>query len=104
MILIFTTFGKKPEAIKIGKLLLKQRLIACYNLFPIESAYWWKSKLVDDKEFLMILKTKEANFKKIESFIKNHHTYEVPEIVAVKTSSVSKSYMDWLHEELSSIH
>lgn len=99
MILIFTTFNKKSEAIKIGKLLLKERLIACYNLFPIESGYWWKGKIVDDKEFLMILKTKDANFSKIESFVKKHHSYKVPEIIAIKTSTVSKSYLNWLNAE-----
>lgn len=93
MILIFTTFNKKSEAIKIGKALLNERLIACYNLFPIESAYRWKRKIVDDKEFFMILKTEDANYKKVEDFIKKNHSYEVPEIVSINASTVSKSYL-----------
>lgn len=100
MILIFTAFNKKSEATKIGKLLLKEKLIACYNLFPIESGYWWKGKIVDDKEFLMILKTKDANFKKVEDFIKKNHSYEIPEIIAVKTEKVGKPYSEWLMGEL----
>jgi len=34
MILILTTLEKKEDSVSIGKELLKQRLIACYNLFP----------------------------------------------------------------------
>ena len=101
MILIFTTFHKKLDARKIGKSLLKQKLIACYSLFPVESAYWWKKKIVDDKEFLMILKTKETNFTNIEAYIKSHSGYEIPEVVAIKASRVNKPYLSWITKETS---
>ena len=99
MIFIFTTLHKKSDAVKIGKALLKQRLIACYNLLSIGSSYWWKGKILDDKETLMILKTKEANFAKIEDDIKKHSGYEVPEIVAIKSTRVSKDYLKWINSE-----
>ena len=51
MILVLTTFQKKSEAVKIGKDLLKKRVIACYNLIPVESVYWWKGKIEEAKEF-----------------------------------------------------
>ena len=99
MILIFTTIHKKADAVKIGKALLKARLIACYNLFPVESAYWWKGKILDDRETLMILKTKDANFAKCQSYIKKHSGYEVPEIVAIKASKVNKPHLGWINKE-----
>ncbi|HSX19406.1 MAG TPA: divalent-cation tolerance protein CutA, partial [Candidatus Saccharimonadales bacterium] len=77
MILIFVTIHKKEDAVKIGKGLLQKKLIACYNLFPIESAYWWKGKIEENKEILMILKTKQVNFEQIETYIKEHSGYEV---------------------------
>ena len=49
MILIFTTLNKKEAAEKIGKELLRKRIIACYNLLPVESAYWWKGKIEEEK-------------------------------------------------------
>lgn len=100
MILILTTFGKKTEAVKIGKALLEKKLIACYNLFPVDSSYRWKGKIVDDKELLMIIKTKDKNFAKVEDFIKGNHSYEIPEIVAIKAEKVGKPYLKWLMEEL----
>ncbi len=99
MILIFTTFHKKKDAVKIGRGLLKTRLIACYNLFPVESAYWWKGKILDDSETLMILKTKPANFKKIEAYIKKHTDYEIPEVISIKSHSINNSYLAWLLKE-----
>lgn len=100
MTIIFATFNTKATALKIGKALLKQRLIACYSLLPVESAWWWKGKIIDDKGPLLILKTKESNFPKIESYIKKHSGYEVPEIIAIKPSKVNKSYLNWINQEV----
>ena len=99
MILLFTTFHKKETALKIGKSLLKDRLIACYNLLPVESAYWWKGEIVGDKEILMILKTRKENFDQVESQIKKHSEYETPEVLVVTPNQVNKSYLDWIHSE-----
>lgn len=97
MILILTTIGKKEIARKIGKSLLKNKLIACYNLFPVESAYWWKGKIVDDSEILMILKTTKTNIIKVEEYIKTNSGYEVPEIVAINPQKVNEPYLTWLN-------
>lgn len=99
MILILTTTHKQADAVKIGNGLLKDRLIACYNLFPVESAYWWKGKILSEKETLMIIKTKDKNFSKIEAYIKKQSGYEVPEVVAVKPTQVNKSYLGWIEKE-----
>ncbi len=91
--------GNKAEAYKIGHKLLEQRLIACYNLTEIESGYWWEGQIKVNPEALLILKTKEENFEKIEAFIKESGGYEVPEIVAVKPERVNQPYLDWMEKE-----
>lgn len=99
MILTLTTLHKKAQAVKIGQILLKKRLIVCYNLFPIESAYWWKGKIQSEKEVLMILKSKQQNFANIENIIKKESGYEIPEIIAIKPDKVNKSYLKWVEGE-----
>lgn len=97
MILIFSTFVNKEEARKIGKGLLQKKLIACYNLIPVESAYWWKKKIVDENEVLMIMKTNK-NFADVEKFIIKHHSYKTPEIVSIEPKNVTKKYLKWVEE------
>ena len=97
MILILSTFSDKEEARKIGNELLKKKLIACYNLFPAESAYWWTGKIEEANEFLMIMKTLRE-FKKIEKFIAEHHSYDTPEIIAIEPKSVNDKYLKWINE------
>ncbi|KKR88058.1 MAG: CutA1 divalent ion tolerance protein [Candidatus Curtissbacteria bacterium GW2011_GWA1_41_11] len=99
MILILTTFQKKSEAVKIGKDLLKKRVIACYNLIPVESVYWWKGKIEEAKEFMMILKAQKEDYRKIESIIIQSSSYETPEVISVKPDKVNKSYLDWISAE-----
>lgn len=101
MILILTTVDNKETAVKIGRGLLEEKLIACCNFFPVESAYLWEGKIVEEGEFLLILKTKAANFKKVEEFIKKNHTYKVPEIVVIKASQVNQPYLNWLNGVIS---
>ncbi|HZQ29839.1 MAG TPA: divalent-cation tolerance protein CutA [Patescibacteria group bacterium] len=97
MILILSTFPNKEEARKVGKELLNKKLIACYNLTSIESAYWWKGKIEEANEILMIMKTNK-DFEEVEKFILEHHSYETPEIIAIEPSSVTKKYLEWIKE------
>lgn len=99
MVLIFTTSANKVEAKKIGNGLLKKHLIACYNMFPVESAYWWKGKIENAKEVLVVLKTRQENFTAVETFIKKQSSYTTPEIVSVKAQEVNLPYLSWLDSE-----
>lgn len=100
MILVLTTTDKKTVAHKIGKALLKEKLVACVSILPMDSSYWWKGKIVNAKEFQVILKTKAENFKKIEKLIKKLHTYDLPEIISVNIEKTGKDYLTWIKNEI----
>lgn len=98
MVLAYITCKDKKEAVRISRHLLNKRLIACSNMFPISSLYWWKGKIVNDKEFVIIAKTTEKNFKILEKEVKKMHSYEIPAILKIKTDA-NKDYMHWVKEE-----
>ena|SRR3989337_1992859 len=98
MIIIFTTATNRKQAIKIGDKLLREKTIACYNLVPIQSKYWWKGKIISDNEFLLLLKAPEQNYKKVEKTILENSIYETPEVIAIKPSKVTNKYLDWLND------
>lgn len=101
MIAIVTTLHKKEDAIRIGKGLLEQRLIACYNLWPIESSYWWKGELLEEPETMMLLKTQDGHYDKVTAYIKEQSGYEVPEIFTLKPGQTFPSFDKWVKEETS---
>lgn len=100
MILIYLTAKNIKEAKKIGLSLVKKKLVACCNIFPIESIYRWQGKIVKDKEVVLIAKTLKKNFKKVEKEVKRIHSYKNPAILEIPISKVSFEYLKWLKKEI----
>ena len=99
MILIYITCKDEEEAVKISKYLLDKKLIACSNMHHIRSMYWWNSKIQDEKEFVIIAKTKEKNYEKIKEEVKKLHSYDVPCILKLNAEA-NESYDKWVDEEV----
>ena len=70
MIDVYITCNGREEAVKISTYLLRERLIACANYWSIESLYQWKNKINYSKEFALLVKTTEKNYKKVEKEVK----------------------------------
>ena len=100
MIFIYITCPNKREAKKIGIVLVKKRLAACCNIFPIESIYWWQKRIVKDKEVVLIVKTLKKNFKKVKKEVKKLHSYELPCILEIPIRGGSKDFLNWLEKEV----
>ena len=98
MIFVYSTFPNKKEAKEIGERLVRKKLAACVNIFPIESIYHWQKKIVKDKEFAAFIKTRKENFKKIENFILKNHSYTTPCILEIPIGRVTKKFLNWLNK------
>lgn len=102
MTLAYITCKDKREAEKISLHLLKKRLIACANIFPIQSMYWWGKKIANGSEFAIIAKTSDKNFKRLESEVKRLHSYQIPCILRI-SSAANKEYESWASKEMRQI-
>lgn len=100
MILVYITNPTKEEANKIAKHLIQKKLIACANIFPIESFYNWGGKLTDGPEFVLLGKTKEVNYEKIVTEIEKIHSYTIPCILKIPIE-VNENYENWMKREMS---
>ncbi|BFI73492.1 dihydroorotate dehydrogenase [Nanoarchaeota archaeon] len=100
MILVLTTvpYGKGEE---IAKKILEKRYAACINIKEVKSFYWEENNIKEDKEELLIIKTREEVFDMLKDFIKSIHPYKVPEIIEIKVDDGNKEYLDWLENETS---
>lgn len=98
-IFVYITNPTKEEARKITKHLLEKRLIACANIFPINSLYWWEDKIADENEFVLIAKTSEDKFEKVKNEVEKIHSYTIPCIIKIPVSS-NKKFFDWLKNEI----
>lgn len=99
MALVYITCKDKKEAEKISLHLLKKRIIACANIFPIKSMYWWKNKIADYNEYAIIAKTNNKIIKKLENEVKKIHSYQIPCILRINATA-NKEYEKWSSKEL----
>lgn len=93
----FTTVGSAEEGRRLARLLVERRLAACVNLVPnLTSIYRWKDAIEEASEVLLLMKTKAALIPQLEAAVRELHSYEVPEFLALDVSSVARPYLDWL--------
>lgn len=99
IIIVYTTYPNEKTGQKIGEILLKEKLIACYNLFPIKSGYFWQDKKEESEEFVGILKTTKENWQKITKRIKKIHPYKVPCILKFEVEA-NREYYQWVKKSV----
>jgi len=97
-IVVFCTIPP-GDAEEMARALVENRLAACVNVIPeVRSFYWWEGRLCDDPESLLVVKTTEARFQDLVSFVKANHPYTVPEIIALPVSEGNPDYLRWVEE------
>lgn len=100
-VLIYITTSDAEEAKRIGRRILKERLAACANILEkVQSLYWWKGKLEESGEALLLLKSKKNKVKEIITMVKKLHSYENPAILALPILEGSEEYLQWIEGEI----
>jgi periplasmic divalent cation tolerance protein len=95
---VITTCGSNEEGEKLASQIVEAKLAACVQLSSITSYYTWEGKVNRDPECKLVIKTRKALYDQVESFIKEHHSYDVPEIIELPIHSGSKEYLSWIDE------
>jgi periplasmic divalent cation tolerance protein len=101
---VHTTIDSKEAAQKIAETLVSKRLAACVQIAgPITSTYWWQGKMEQAQEWVCTAKTRRELYDELEKAIKEVHTYDVPEILAVDVVASSKDYTGWIERETNKV-
>jgi periplasmic divalent cation tolerance protein len=99
VIVILVTVGNADEALRIARTIVEEKLAACVNIVPsIRSIYFWKGEVCDDPENLLVIKTRETLFERLRTRICELHSYEVPEIIALRLHAGHEPYLSWVLE------
>ena len=98
--ILYITAGSRDEAKKIGRALVEARLAACANVIDgMESIYWWQGKLTEDREAVLIVKTRADLVSAVTARVKALHSYTVPCVVALPILDGNPDYIDWIGQE-----
>ena len=96
---IFSTAPKEEEAKKIANDLVSKKVVACVNIIPgLRSIYRWKGKICDEREVMMVMKTKDSLVEDVKKELKSLHSYECPELIVLPISDGLPDYLSWIEE------
>jgi periplasmic divalent cation tolerance protein len=99
MLVVLTTTPNAEEAAKLAREIVDARLAACVQILPpMTSVYFWENAVAQETEHLLLIKTLPEKFDELQSFIQSNHSYEIPEIVALRAERVSGSYLNWVKD------
>ncbi len=97
---VVTTVETREQAEKIAEEVLNSRLAACVQISTCHSRYRWQGALEKADEYLCCMKSRRDLFEGLQIMIREHHPYDVPEILAMPVVEGNKEYLAWLEKEL----
>lgn len=96
---VFTTADSDELARALARGLVERRLAACVNIVGgVRSIYRWKGEVVEDDERLLVIKTDGQRFAALREAIRELHSYDVPEVLALPVLDGHGAYLDWIRE------
>ena len=99
-LVVLTTVASDEEAVALVRELLDRRLIACGTLMPgARSLYRWQGKVADEREVVVILKTRSARLESLRTAFAELHPYKVPELLALPVDAGTEKYLEWINAE-----
>ena len=95
--LVLVTAPNQTDARAIARALVGDGLAACVNVLgPIRSIYRWRGAIEDEAEYLLLIKTRDRLYARLERRVQELHSYEVPEVIALPIEAGSAPYLKWL--------
>lgn len=101
-LLVLTQMPDVAAARALAGVLVEARLAACVNILaPCRSVYRWQGKIEEAEEIPLLIKTTTERYAALEAAIRQHHPYELPEIIAVPPERGLPDYFGWVAAETS---
>ena len=98
---VLMSASSEDEARRLAHLLVERRLAACVSRVPgMQSVFWWKGVVETSQEVLLIAKTDKTKVKELVKAVKQEHSYQVPEILALPVKDGNRDFLRWLGSSL----
>jgi periplasmic divalent cation tolerance protein len=97
VIVVLCTVSTEKEGASISEELVQREEAACVSMIPlVRSVFRWKGKISTETEQLLIIKTTQALLEDVKKTVKELHSYELPEILALPVSDGDKNALLWI--------
>ena len=100
-LIVLCTCPDLATAERIAETVVGERLAACVNIVPgLTSIYRWENQMQRDTELLLLIKTRQTVYLRLEARIRELHPYQIPEIIALPIQTGSATYLDWIADSM----
>lgn len=100
VLLVLTTLPDRVVALKLARMLVEARLAACVSVgAPCTSVYRWQGVVEEAAEVPLLIKSTIDRYAELETVLRQHHPYELPEILAVRSDRGLPDYLNWVMRE-----
>ena len=100
-VIVLSAVGAAPDAERIARALVEERLAACVNVVPgVVSIYRWKGKVEQEAELLLVIKTLAPRVEALKARLLELHPYELPEVVVLPIGGGHAPYLAWIEEQV----
>ena len=99
ILVIIATESSKTNAVRMAKLLIKEKLAACVSIKQIFSVYEWDGDIQETREFEITIKSKPELKDNLIDFLHKISSYDVPQIIYKKYHAEIK-YYDWMNKSI----
>lgn len=97
---VSTTVDTEDAIHKLANLVIESRMAACAQISgPVKSIYWWDNKKEQAEEWTCSFKTTVDQYPNLEKVIREHHPYDVPEIILTPILNGHPDYLEWISAE-----
>jgi len=96
-IVVYITAASKTQAMDIANRLVEEKLAACASIVDnVTSVFRWNNAVDIAQEAQIIVKTRRELFSLLVNRVKQLHSYQVPEIIALPIVAGSDDYLSWI--------
>jgi len=100
MIVIFLSV-KNGDGINISRRILERKYAISIDIKRVETLYLEKDNIKEEDRELLLIKTREELFDKIEELIKEVYKDNIIEMYSINVDDANKDFLDLLEKETS---
>jgi periplasmic divalent cation tolerance protein len=100
-VVVLSAVGAPPDAERIARALVEERLAACVNVVPgVVSVYRWKGAVEREPELLLVIKTMAQQVEALKARLLELHPYELAEVVVIPIVGGHGAYLEWIAQQV----
>lgn len=88
------------EAKRLGGLIIKEKIAACVDFWPISSCFNWDGAYQCVEHAMLMITTFESKLEGVNQIISENHTYSIPLIAGVDVRRINHPYKEWMMGEI----